>query len=62
MSDKPITVKEFIEELEKLDPNKMIIFSAVGEITHDIGKEDILEHFHEEKGYFSPGEYYEFIL
>lgn len=61
MESKNLTVKEFINELKKLDPDKKIEFSAVGEIACDISKDQILEYFDEEKN--SKGEeVYSFVL
>lgn len=57
-----ITVKEFIEQLNELDQNTPIIFSAVGEIEYDINKNEILDHFKLYESVNSDSKHYDFVL
>ena len=57
-----ITVKEFIEELHKLEPETQVIFSAVGEVEYNMKKKDIISHFKLYESINSKSKYYDFVL
>lgn len=57
-----ITVKELIEQLNKLDQNIPVIFSAVGEIEYDINKDEILDYFQLYESVNTQSKHYDFVL